>query len=206
VAHQPPPATHRQCHSPQKQPKQQLAVYLHAACFSPAPSTFIKAIKHGYFASWPGLTTDLITKHLPLQVATCKGHLDQEAQGLQSTQSNPNTSKPNTHQEDEWRVVTHHRTNNVMIETLQPTDKSYSDLTGCFPHISRNGYQYIFVMYHYNTILILPYPMKDRTESEHIKAWKHCYNYLKKRGHAPVLHVMDNEMSNYLLRAIEKDN
>jgi hypothetical protein len=29
--------------------------YLHAACFSPVKSTWIKAIKNGNFSSWPGL-------------------------------------------------------------------------------------------------------------------------------------------------------
>lgn len=111
------------------QPKQQLTVYLHAACFSPAISTFINAIKCGYLTSWSGLTTDLITKHLPPQIATIKGLLmDQEAQGLQSTQNNTPMHEPHN-DEDEWIVATQ-RTNNVMVDTLQPTDKSYSDLTG----------------------------------------------------------------------------
>jgi Reverse transcriptase (RNA-dependent DNA polymerase). len=183
-----------------KQPKTQLAIFLHATLFSPAPSTLIKAIKSGYLSTWPGLTPDLISKHLPPQIATMKGHLDQEAQGLQSTRPTP---LDETSPADDWQIVTQ-RTNNVMIDTLQPTDKTYSDLTGRFPHISRSGYQYIFILYHYDTNAIIPFPMKDRTEAEHIKAWTHCYDYLKKRGHAPMLHVMDNETSQNLLNAIEK--
>jgi hypothetical protein len=185
-----------------QQTKQQLATYLHAACFSPTPTTLIKAIQNGYLSSWPGLTTELISKHLPPQPATIKGHLDQEAKGLQSTKASSSNHMDN-HQDNTWTTITH-RTNNVMIDTIQPTDKSYSDLTGRFPHMSRSGYQYIFIMYHYDTNAIIPYPMKDRTEAEHVKAWNHCYKYLRDRGQAPVFHVMDNETSTNLLRAIEK--
>lgn len=92
-----------------------------------------------------------------------------------------------------------------MIDTIIPTDKSYSDLTGRFPHIARQGHQYIFIMYHYDTNAIIPYPMKDRTEAEHIKAWEYCYTYLKDRGQAPIFHTMDNETSHNLLRAIQQN-
>ena len=65
--------------------KSELAQYLHAACNSPSISTFIRAIKNNIFLSWPGLTADLITKHLPKSLATAKGHLQYERKNLQST-------------------------------------------------------------------------------------------------------------------------
>jgi hypothetical protein len=36
--------------------------YLHAACFSPVKSTWIKAIKSGFFSSWPGLNEQTVEK------------------------------------------------------------------------------------------------------------------------------------------------
>ena len=66
-------------------PAKDLAIYLHAACFSPAKHTFLKAIKNNHFIGWPGLSASLISKHLPLTIATAKGHIKQERQGLQST-------------------------------------------------------------------------------------------------------------------------
>jgi hypothetical protein len=39
---------------------QELVQYLHATCFSPVPSTLIKAINKGHFISWPGLTTTAV--------------------------------------------------------------------------------------------------------------------------------------------------
>jgi hypothetical protein len=63
--------------------------YLHQACCSPVPSTWIKAIDAGHFATWPDLTSNLLRKHLPKSIATTKGHLRQERQGLRSTQPKP---------------------------------------------------------------------------------------------------------------------
>ncbi len=63
--------------------KSEVASYFHASCGSPTTkSTFIHAIKQGNFLSWPGLTANLISKHLPPSIATAKGHLTQEHQGL----------------------------------------------------------------------------------------------------------------------------
>ena len=71
--------------------KEELAQFLHAACFSPVLSTFIKAIDNGHFVSWPGLTSKLVKRHLKPSIATSKGHINQERQKLQSTkQSNLN--------------------------------------------------------------------------------------------------------------------
>jgi hypothetical protein len=52
--------------------KVELAQYLHAACFSPVPSTFVKAITAGHFLTWPGLTADLIRNQLPSSNAMAK--------------------------------------------------------------------------------------------------------------------------------------
>jgi hypothetical protein len=39
--------------------------FLHAAAFSPVQDTWLKAIRAGHFATWPGLAEDLVRKHLP---------------------------------------------------------------------------------------------------------------------------------------------
>jgi hypothetical protein len=45
--------------------KRHLVRFLHAAAFSPVQDTWLKAIRAGHFATWPGLTADLVRKHLP---------------------------------------------------------------------------------------------------------------------------------------------
>ena len=61
-----------------KQTHSELADFLHAACFSPVVSTFLHAVKNNHFITWPGLTPQLITKHLTKKIAAAKGHLNQE--------------------------------------------------------------------------------------------------------------------------------
>ena len=53
--------------------------------FLPNIKTLINPMKRNIFVSWPGLTADLIQKHLPLSIPTAKGYLNQEKQVLQST-------------------------------------------------------------------------------------------------------------------------
>ena len=55
-----------------KQPQLDLVTFLHGACFAPVASTWVKAIKNGHFTTWPGLTPELVTKHLPTSVHTAK--------------------------------------------------------------------------------------------------------------------------------------
>jgi hypothetical protein len=62
-----------------------LVTYLHAACGSPVPSTWIKAIRNGHFATWPGLTTKLVTEKLPKSISTVKGHLNRQRKNIRST-------------------------------------------------------------------------------------------------------------------------
>lgn len=73
--------------TPVKQHTQTLVNYVHAALFSPAKSTVIKALQNNHFIGWPGFTLENVRQFLTETPATAKGHLDQHKQNLQSTQS-----------------------------------------------------------------------------------------------------------------------
>jgi hypothetical protein len=45
--------------------KQDIVRFLHAAAFSPVQDTWLKVIRAAHFATWPGLTEDLMCKHIP---------------------------------------------------------------------------------------------------------------------------------------------
>ena len=75
-----------------KQTHVELAQYMHATCFAPVKSTFEHAVKKFFFNSWPGLTPDLVKKHLTTSTPTTQGHQHQEKQNLQSTKTPPQTS------------------------------------------------------------------------------------------------------------------
>ena len=53
-----------------KETHKDLVRYLHAACFSPVASTWENAIKKDHFQTWPGLTRQIVARHLPPNVAT----------------------------------------------------------------------------------------------------------------------------------------
>ena len=62
---------------------------MHATCYAPVKSTFEHAVNKSFFNSWPGLTPDLVKKHLTTSTPTTQGHLHQEKQNLQSTKKPP---------------------------------------------------------------------------------------------------------------------
>ena len=74
--------------------KADLAIYYHRAAWSPVPATFITAINNGYFATWPGLTAALISKHLPKSINTAKGHMKLQRQHVRSTNPPPVLALP----------------------------------------------------------------------------------------------------------------
>jgi hypothetical protein len=65
--------------------KADLAAFLHGCAFSPSPTTLLRAISRGHFINWPGMTVELISRHLPKSMATSKGHLRMQQKNIQST-------------------------------------------------------------------------------------------------------------------------
>jgi hypothetical protein len=169
--------------------------YLHQACGSPVKSTWLKAIEAGYFTTWPGLTTDLVKKHLPKSLASAKGHLRQERQGLRSTQT---TTKPSSVNSTIKPVMTTDkettvRTNWVYMQPIEVTGQIYSDQTGRFPQTSSRGNKYIMIVYDYDSNAILAEPITSRTENELVRAYTKLHTTLTDRGLKPILQKLDNE-------------
>ena len=100
-----------------------LAIYLHASCFSPSKSTFIKAIHNNHFIGWPGLSKSLIHNHLPISIPTVKGHLKQERQGLQST------SKSTNHQDTFHNNDMYPPSNSFNKKTMTPYIQLHPNMT-----------------------------------------------------------------------------
>ena len=70
-----------------------LVDYLHVLYFGTVQSTFLKAIKKGFFKSWPGLSEKLVTKNLKPSIAIAKGNISQTRQHLQSTKNTDKREK-----------------------------------------------------------------------------------------------------------------
>ena len=180
----------------QNQTKKELAQYLSASLLAPANSTLLRAIRRKHLISWPGLTTQLITKHLPKSLATAKGHLDQESKNLQSTKIDEDivpSQEPNN--------IKTHDILCAIFDSTELASKSYSDQTGKFPIKSSQGNQYVFVMYHYDTNTIHAVAIKSRHTENIVTAWQTTFDILKLHGEAPNIHILDNECSYYMKQA-----
>jgi hypothetical protein len=162
----------------------------------------IAAIKKNHFTTWPGLTVKAVKKHLPPCVATAKGHLNQEMQGLQSTkkiEDDPEDLFPTTQPSEQVK------NNDVIYALISHADtKSYMDLSGRFPHCSSRGNEYIMIAYHYDANAILGVPVKNRQAAVLTKAWKEIHHKLCSAGLKPTTWILDNETSHDLQTAMTK--
>ena len=205
-----------------KQTHHDLIRYLHAACFAPVPSTWKRAIKNNNFVTWPGLTVDLINRHLPPSIATVRGHVHRERKHLQSSKSATLKSDKNAHtiakpeddptgDDDDFfppSPAPNVKTNQVAYVLIDRKEIStaYHDLTGRFPIRSSQGNEYVMIGYHFDANYILGHPVRDRTASAIKKAWEHMHHEFSKAGAAPSTWVLDNEVSAELKQAFAKQN
>ena len=188
-------------------PKRELAEYHHASLGCPAPSTLLRAIRRGHLTTFPGLTTNLVTKHLPPSIATALGHQDQEAKNLRTTQT-PVVLDENTLPDTDLAPDLEPRTHQLCALLFPHSDivKSYSDQTGKFPIPSSRGNHYIFILYHQDTNTIHATALPNRKAASIRNAWETTHKILRNHGHAPTLHILDNECSQDLKDAFLKYN
>ena len=73
-----------------------LVWYFHAFVGFTVQYKWLKAIKAGKFASWPGITYHNSSKYYPIADETLKRHMVQLCQGVRSTKPNPYWAKCNT--------------------------------------------------------------------------------------------------------------
>ena len=60
------------------------------------------------------------------------------------------------------------------------------------------------ILYDYDSNLILSKPIKTRQSAELTASWKKIFIKLQKNGHAPELHILDNECSEELRKTFKK--
>ena len=60
--------------------------YLHACMGAPVVKTYINAIKNNWLTTFPGLTVEAVTRHLPKTIQTTMGHMHRVRQNIHSTQ------------------------------------------------------------------------------------------------------------------------
>jgi hypothetical protein len=182
-----------QCnHAHENNNQKDLINYLHAACFSPVKSTWIKAIKNGNFSSWPGLNEQNVEKYLSKSTSTSKGHLNQQRQNARTTKIK-DAELIDSEPDPDHGIKTQY----IYAATID-AGQIYTDQTGIFPVVSSKGNKYIMVIYDYDSNAILAKPIKDRTSPELLKAFQFMEQELVAKGLKPKLMKLDNEASKLL--------
>ena len=118
--------------------------------------TWLAALNRGEYWDWPGLTAELVSKHLPQDTKeTAAGHLQRRRQGVQSTNKpTTNTIKALEPIDSEPATLNKDRTQAVGVHIVSPTELNGTisvDQTRKFLKISATGKQYIMVLYNYDT-------------------------------------------------------
>jgi hypothetical protein len=81
---------------------------------------------------------------------------------------------------------------------VEPTGQIFTDLTGRFIAPSSNGNNYLVVLYDYDSNLIWAEPIKSRSGTNILNAYKKLHGMLCQAGLKPRLQRLDNECSDAL--------
>jgi hypothetical protein len=162
---------------------QQTMLYYHASAGFPTKESFLDAVRAGNYATWPGLTTAIISKHFLDSGKTQKGHMKGQCQGVRSTKQKALEHivtreqhikiEPGTEDSPKAQIKQH---DNIFIWIVDLGNTIHSDQTGAFPFISQRGNRYIMEVIHINANYIFCKPMRNKTEDEMITAYQKILN------------------------------
>jgi hypothetical protein len=79
-----------------------------------------------------------------------------------------------------------------------------TDQTGRFPVESGRGHKYVFILCDVDTDFIHAIPIKSRKAGELVRAFKEAYDSLTVQGFQPIIHRLDNETSEELIKTIKE--
>ena len=119
------------------------------------------AIYKGNLLSWP-VENLHFSKLIKTTLATKKGHLDQEQKYLNSTKMDSILCNNFPQQSAEQANNIFTQIFHPLVNSNQPQQKAYIDLTGRFPRRSSRGNTHVFLMYDYDSNAILIEPLKTR--------------------------------------------
>jgi len=192
-----------------KTTRSDLAKYHYESLGSPAQSTLLPAKKNGFLKTFPGLTEELIKKHLPKSIESSLGHLNQSKQGTQSTLPKTVTFEVIKIDEDDFILANGPgKTNEIMAAVHDITHRdgaAFGDLAGQYPIPSSTGSNYILVVYSYDSNAILTEPMKSRNKGDILKAYRKIHTQLVIQGLKPRLQMLDNKTSAILFAYLQKN-
>ena len=178
-----------------RQEKKELANYHRASFGSPTNQHPFKQCMRT-LSTFPGLTTDLISKHLSPIIAIALGHQDQEAKPLRST--NPSTPEVTINQPDTDLAPDAESRTSVICSMVFSTESLHSFLTKLkIPVKSSRENLYIFVLFNYDNNSVFP-------RSHNPGCMSMTYNTLLSKSYQIQHHILYNECSQELKAEFSK--
>jgi hypothetical protein len=145
-----------------KLPSIETVQYLHAAAGHPPKDTWVKAVRHGNYYSWPLINTKNLRKYFPESEKTQLGHMQGQWQGVRLTcPKQPVNISPNPSIEKKHNIYVHiYKLNqeDCLMATI------YANQTGDFPYISSRCNRSIMLMQHIDSNSFWMEPLKNQTE------------------------------------------
>lgn len=123
--------------------------------------------------------------------------MQQTRQNIQST--NISSNEPSIPKET-------NPTNTITTIFFDPTDSSYSDITGRLPVQSSLGNNYILILHHLDSNAILAEPIQTRHSLDILKAFKSMHTYITNKGFKIEHHILDNECPQALVDYFQTNN
>jgi hypothetical protein len=178
--------------------KQQALKYMHQTLFCPPIPTLIAAIENEQLRTFPHLTVANVRTHLEPILATAKGRIRMNKQGIHSTRK--------LHESPTMPVP---QANHVFCFAAM-ADKTkrtlYHDLTGRLPVMFLESNQYFLVAYDYTLNAILVQPTKNLKSATVITAFDSIFQELKEKGFKPQRNITDNQAVTALKAYLHAEN
>jgi len=185
----------------------QSLMYFHAAAGFPTKESFTDAVRAGNYATWPGLTTTLISKHFPDSDKTQKGHMKGQRKGVRSTKvKQASAIKIESGTEDSPpKLVAIKKLNDIFVKIYKLAETIHTNQTGAFPVTSQRGYRYNMIGIHIDANYIFCEMMKNRMEGKMINAYQKMLDRMLLAGLGLKYHWFDNECSVNFKKCIRKN-
>jgi hypothetical protein len=168
----------------------------------PVKSTLTKAIDRGYLKGWQGLTSHRTRHHISVSTESKLGHIDQQCQGVRSTQPTPTTMPlqiPDSFDnpmedvpQEPHNACTHFVFMAIYKNQWQPLHQSDRP----FPYHSIQPQPRVCCcLYIFDPNMTRSIPIKNCSKEELLCAYRKIYKWLTLWGFKPLLHKLNNKSS-----------
>jgi hypothetical protein len=176
-----------------------LVGFYYACLGFPVKQTWLDAIKAGNCDTFEGLTYSNAARYCPDADVTIMGHLAQQGQNVCSTKPKLPATAPMLPSVSPPEAIV---ASNLVIVTVVPLSRLYTDNTGRFPVRACSGNQYVMIAYHANGNLILQQAFPTKSDCHRLASYNSIMTRLVAQGLLVDLQILNNKVSAAYKQAI----